>query len=487
MSSDLDPQALRSRAKRGVVFLGVRAVAVQAIAFVGNVALARLLTAQEFGVFGVLQFVLALFTLLGDVGLGAALIQRGGTPTREQLSSVFWVQLLFGLVVVGAVFLLAPWVVGFWPDLPGETADLLRVLSVSFVLTLARSVPSVLLERQLSFGKLAVLEFLLTAVYYVAATTFAWLGYGARSLIWAVVVQALLGVLVAYAFYPWLPSLTLKWREVKPILAYGVAYQSKNLVGFANSAIVPLLGGRLLGTAAVGYITWAQSAAYQPLRIVQLLSRVNFPLLSRLQDNPAEYRRLVERGLMLSGLVVLAFVAVCFGLGEQLVRLIYGPQWLPALPVFYVFVACVGVGFIVPMVTSALDAAGKPRIIATLSAAWMVLNWVAVGAAMMWQQTTLTFVLAYSVHVFAGNLGLLWVLRAEIPSAGMLYVLLTGGASAAIAALVGRAVLARDAGFGAVVLGCVLIVAVYGLLTFATNRRVYRELAQTLVTFGSRR
>lgn len=486
MSSDLDPQALRSRAKRGVVFLGVRAVAVQAIAFFGNVALARLLTAREFGVFGVLQFVLTLFTLLGDVGLGAALIQRGGTPTREQLSSVFWVQLSFGLVVVGVVFMLAPWVVGFWPDLPGETADLLRVLSVSFVLTLARSVPSVLLERQLSFGKLAVLEFLLTAVYYVAATTFAWLGYGARSLIWAVVVQALLGVLVAYAFYPWLPSLTLKWREVKPIVSYGVAYQSKNLVGFANSAIVPLLGGRLLGTAAVGYITWAQSAAYQPLRIVQLLSRVNFPLLSRLQDDPGEYRRIVERGLMLSGLAALAFVAVCFGLGEHLVRLIYGPRWLPALPVFYVFVACVGVGFIAPMVTSALEAVGKARLTATLSAAWMVLNWVAVGAAMVWKQTTLTFVLAYSIHVFAGNLGLLWVLRREMPSAGTWYVVFTGGTSSAIAALVGRAVLPPDAGVWAVVFGCVLVVAVYGVLTFVTNRRVYRELVQTLVTFGSR-
>src|SRR5690606_11296409 len=265
--STADPATLRRRAKRGVVFLGARAVAVQAITLLGNIVLARQLTPVEFGTFGVVQFAPSLFTLMGAFGLGAALIQRPEAPTREQLSSVFWLQLGTGVALFALVYLAAPWVVGFWPDLPEQAPLLLRVLGASFVFVMLRGIPCVLLERQLSFGKLAVLELLLTCGFYATATVLAYRGYGARALLWAVMVQTALGVGVAFAFRPWRPGFTFSASFVRSIFGYGVAYQSKSLVGFANGALIPLVGGRALGTAAVGYLTWAQSAANQPLRI----------------------------------------------------------------------------------------------------------------------------------------------------------------------------------------------------------------------------
>lgn len=475
MTPELDATTLRQRAKRGVVFLAVRALAVQAVTLFGNIALARQLTPSEFGTFGVVQFVLSLFTLLGDVGLGAALVQRRELPDTEELSSVFWLQLGFALAVVALVFGVSPWIVGFWPDLPAGSVDLLRLLSVSFVFTMVRVVPSVLLERELSFGKLAILEVASTFAFYATATSLAYSGQGVDALLWAVLVQALLGVAAAYSFRPWRPRFAVRWAFVRGILGYGVAFQTKNLVGFANSAIVPLVAGRLLGTTAVGYVTWAQSAAYQPLRVVQLLSRVNFPLLSRLQDQPNEYRRLLERGLEVSALAAYAFVAVCFGLGEPLVRLVYGARWIPAMPVFYVFVASVGVAFIAPMVTSALEAIGKPRLTASLSLAWMVLNWLVVGVVMWFERSLTAFALAFSVHVFVGNLGLLWISRTHIPGFGITRVLVTGSAAATLAAVFGRWFTPPDASLVLALGGVLMVLLVYVLLTFSTNRRVYRE------------
>ena len=144
MTPELDPATLRQRAKRGVVFLALRTAAVQVITLCGNIALARQLTAREFGLFGVVQFVLSLLTLLGDVGLGAALIQRPQSPTREELSSVFWLQLGLGVVVVAAAMGLTPWLVGFWPDLPADAVTLVQWLSLSFVFVMWRAIPSVL-------------------------------------------------------------------------------------------------------------------------------------------------------------------------------------------------------------------------------------------------------------------------------------------------------------------------------------------------------
>jgi O-antigen/teichoic acid export membrane protein len=478
VTAEFDSATLRQRAKRGVVFLALRTVAVQATTLVGNIALARQLTASEFGVFGVVQFVLSLFTLLGDVGLGAALIQRSQTPTREELSSVFWLQFAIALAVVGAVLGLSPWVLGFWPDLPTPAVKLVQWLSVSFVFVMLRAIPSVLLERQLSFGKLALLEFSGTLTFYATAVSLAYTGHGVDALLWAVLIQALILAILVFALCPWWPGFVFQTSFVRSVLGYGFAYQTKNLVGFANSAVVPLVAGRWIGTAAVGYLTWAQSAAYQPLRVVQLLARVNFPVLSRAQD-PEEFRRFVTRGLELSGLAAFAFVAVCLGLGEHLVRWIYGEKWIPALPVFYVFVVSMGTAFIAPLATSTLEAAGKPRLTALMSSAWTLLNWVAVGAAMLVEQSVLVFALAYSVHVFVGNGVALYVLRREVAGLDVSRVLISSALATAIAAWVGRLLMPADPsawsviGIGGAILAC------FVAFTFVTNRRIYRELIAT--------
>lgn len=479
MGSDVDSRSLRERAKRGVVFLGARTVAVQLITLGGNIALARRLTPAEFGTFGVVQFVLSLFTLLGDVGLGAALIQRRELPSERDLSSVFWVQLAFAGVVVGLVFGFSPWVVGFWPDLPPDAVNLLRMLSLSFVFVMLRAVPSVLLERQLSFGKLAVLEFSSTLGFYATATLLAYRDYGVEAMLWAVLTQAIVGAGVAYVLRPWLPRLAFHWSFVRSILSYGVAYQAKNLVGFAHNALIPLVVGRSLGTAAVGYVTWAQSAANQPLRIVQLLARVNFPLLSRVQDQPDEFKRFAERGIQVGALVAYAFVALCLGLGEPLVRLIYGERWLTALPMFYVFSASMGAAFIAPLAASALEAIGKPRLVAALSLAWVILNWIVVSGTMLVVRTPLAFALAYSVHVLVGNFLLLLALRREVTGFAVGRVLGTSAIAAVCAAIVARWFTPAAASAVWVTAMVLVTVTVYALLVTLTNLRLVAGLVRT--------
>jgi len=77
-----------------VFLLAGRTVSQQIVILGGNVYLARLLGPGEFGAFWIVQFALSFFTLFGDVGLGAALIQKKDAATQDELSSVFWSQIL---------------------------------------------------------------------------------------------------------------------------------------------------------------------------------------------------------------------------------------------------------------------------------------------------------------------------------------------------------------------------------------------------------
>jgi len=83
---------------------------------------------------------------------------------------------------------------------------------------------------------------------------------------------------------------------------------------------------------------------------------VNFPLLSRLQDDREAFARSIERTIQVCATVTLLFVALFMGLGPAVVQAIFGDKWMPALPTLYVFAAAISVGFLVPIISGALDA-----------------------------------------------------------------------------------------------------------------------------------
>lgn len=167
-----------------------------------------------------------------------------------------------------------------------------------------------------------------------------------------------------------------------------------------------------------------------------------------------------------------------------MVRWIYGERWIPALPVFYVFVATMGAAFIAPLATSALEAAGQPRLTAAMSLAWTLLNWAVVGGAMWFTQSVLAFAVAYSVHVFVGNGVALYVLRRQVPGLDVARVLLTGVLAAAASAGLGRLVMPANPGAWSILGAGCAVAALFVGLTFAANRRVYREW---IATSGLRR
>jgi len=444
----------------GVFLLTGRTVIQQLIVLVGNVYLARLLGPLEFGAFWIIQFALSFFTLFGDAGFGGALIQKRHSATKEELSSVFWAQMLMGLCVVGVVFATAPWLVEIWPTLPHHAAWMLRALSLSLLLTSLRVIPTILMERELHFGRLSLIDLMLTLSFYGCAVWLAQSGHGSNSLIVAVLVQGLVGVVTAFALHPWLPGLHFSLPILRPILKFGIAFQAKNIIGFVNGAVMPLYAGRVLGPYPLGIVTWSQNTAFFPLKVVEILGRVNFPLLSRLQHDEQAFARTLEKTIQICSVVTLLFVALFLGLGPKLVHIIYGDKWVPALPTFYVFTVAISIGFVSPIVNGALDAVGKPAIMMRLGMYWTALNWAAVATTMHFAKGALAFSIGYCVHILVGNLAVIFVVKQLVPAARLGPGIRAGLLAAAAATAVGRLVLLPWVGGGITLIAAILLATV---------------------------
>lgn len=478
---------VRRSAARGVAVLAVRTVLTQGIALAGTVVLLRVLSPEELGTFAVLQFVLVFLQFFGDAGVGGALVQRQEEPSRHALASVFTFQAILGLILVAVAWVAAPVIRNVWPGLPPSAPMLLRAMALSFLITVLRVAPSILLERRLRFGAVAVTEVVQTAAFYAVACGSALRGLGDWTWPLAVMAQALAGTVVLLIAQPWRPSIALDLGILGPLIRFGLPFQLKNLVGFVNSAVTPLYGGAALGPSAVGLVNWGQQLAHLPLRLVEVIARVSFPLFARLQYDREGLARVVERSLQIGAAGVFFSSGVFLTMGHEIATLVFTEKWVPGLVALYAFSLALCIGFVSPIAGAALDALGRPGIMARLSLGWTAINWVVVPVATS-RWGLKGFVLGLCVHVVVGNLAVLAVLRRLLPEVSFLRAVHAPAAGGLVTAALGWLVLrpwATDLPRLAVALvGAALL---HGAVVVLLDRQALRIVRDLLTTSATRR
>jgi O-antigen/teichoic acid export membrane protein len=412
----VDVAGLQRRARFGIMALVGRTAAMQLIVLGGDIYLRRRLEPADFGLYAIVQFALAVFMQFGDVGLASALIRQAEVPSRRELSSAWCLQMLVAASITVVLWVGAPSILAFWPGMSKDGIWVLRALSVDLLLSSARLTPTLLMERELQYGRLSVLDITLSVTYYLVAVGLAFSGFGVMSLAYAVLVRSACGVIGAHLLRPFRPSLVLDWALIRPTLHFGVRFQLKSIVGFLCTAVAPVYGGRVLGQAQLGFINLGQSTAFFPLRLVEVMARVSFPLFSRLQNEPKAFAATLERGVMVSAMGTLFFVGLSVGLGPQLIYVVYGAKWLPAVPIFYVFAVAFGVGFLHPVVAPAIDALGKPGLNLKLMVSWTAGILVLVPLLTP-RYGALGFAIGYCVPMVVGNGVVILILKKLVPDA----------------------------------------------------------------------
>jgi O-antigen/teichoic acid export membrane protein len=418
-ASSPQESALRRRARSALGLLALRTVLLQLMTLGGQVSLARLLDPRDFGVYAILRFALSFFVFFGDVGLGGALIQKKQSPTDDDIANVFTLQLLLASGVVGLVWVSAGLVEHIWPDLPTSGPWLLRVLAADLLLTALRTIPSILMERGLEFAKLAALDVCLSLTFYATAVGLAMAGYGADSLVVAVLAQGFVGAFLAFALHPFRPRLRLNRDVLRPIVKFGLPFQATLLIGFLNGAVTPIYAGTMLGARSLGLINWAQDTAYFPLKAVDIVGRAAFPLYSRLQSDPRSLGESFGRAVHLSAIATAFFVALVFSMGGRIVHVVFTDKWQPALPLLYIYAATISIGFYTPIVGALLNATGRPGLLFKLSCIWVALACLVVPLTTpRWGVQGYAF--GYCFHVIVGNVLMLTLTPQLVPHSHLL-------------------------------------------------------------------
>ena len=93
---------LRRQALSGVKWTGGATLITATLQFLQIVVLARLLLPEDFGLMALVTIVIGFVQTYTDMGISGAIVQRQDA-TVQQLSSLFWLNILVGLGVFGVL------------------------------------------------------------------------------------------------------------------------------------------------------------------------------------------------------------------------------------------------------------------------------------------------------------------------------------------------------------------------------------------------
>ncbi|MDB6454293.1 lipopolysaccharide biosynthesis protein [Falsirhodobacter sp. 20TX0035] len=271
--------------------------------------LSRFLSAEEFGIAGLIIVVTGLAQVIGDVGTRLALVQKAEITPLE-IDSVFWMNLTIGLALTGLTIAFAAPIAGLF-DTPAM-AEPLRWASSVFLITAIQGVPNSLLERGMRFRELALGEAAGTAAGAITAIILVLLGFQLGALIAQLIMFSLFACLMVNLQARWRPRLRFSFGALTPMLGFGAWASFASLITFIGAnAERPILAAAL-STAALGYFTLAAQIVQTPLRtIVQVVRTLTLPVFARMQDDPERARRAY---LNVCHALMVVMSPICFGL-----------------------------------------------------------------------------------------------------------------------------------------------------------------------------
>lgn len=374
---EIEIRDIARRSVRGVFALTSRTFVLQVIALITSFILTIFLDPATFGVFFVVSAAIAFLSYFSDIGLAAALIQKKESVSSKELKVTFTVQqiLVISLVIVA---LFASGFVGKFYSLDREGVLLFQALVFSFFLSSLKTIPSIILERDLRFEKLVIPQIVETLFFSIVVVSLAISGFGILSFTYAVLARGFSGLIAIYIISPWMPSIAFSKEVLKKLLSFGIPFQANSVLALIKDDLLIVYLGRVLPLSEVGFIGFAQKWALMPLRLVMdNIIRITFPSFSRLQSRKDVLRVAVEKSIFASTFFVFPALTGLIILSPYLLQII--PKylkWEPAMLSLFFFALNAIFSSVSTPLTNLLNAIGKIKITLYLMIFWTVATWI---------------------------------------------------------------------------------------------------------------
>jgi O-antigen/teichoic acid export membrane protein len=318
-----ETRSIGRAAALGAALIASRSALTQLLALGALVVLTRQLSPREFGVLAFGMAIAAFATAFADLGLAAGLIRTPRDPTTVQLRAALALQLLTTCVATA---------IGCAIGFNGGTVGAVTAIMLLSLPILAWQTPArILMERDLAYKRLSLIEFAQSLAYWTAAVIAAFSPAGVWGVAAASVVQTVVGAAMTFVLVPrgrLTPLFSLD--EIRPMLRFGAGFQAVSVTNLLRDQGINVAVGAVMGLSGLGVWNVASRVLRVPFTIFAAVWRVSYPSMARIVQIDPRPRRVLEGGTALAAVTCGFLLAPLGGASVVLVPLLFGSEWRQA-------------------------------------------------------------------------------------------------------------------------------------------------------------
>ncbi|WML90404.1 lipopolysaccharide biosynthesis protein [Thiothrix lacustris] len=297
-----------------------------------TIYLARLIGPEKFGFVGVLTIFMLLAESVVSSGFTQALVQRSHQLTKEDASTIFYVNFGWSMLMYALLYISAPWIADFFHQ--PELVDISRILFLVIIINSLAVVVRAKLTIKVDFKSQAIASTVATLLSAILAIFLAQHGYSYWALVWLIISKSLFASIGIWLFCRWLPQWRFSMESFRSLFKFGSNLMFAGFVATLVNNLYVALIGRFYDATQVGYFTQASNLSnYLSQFISSSLQGVTYPIMTSIKEDRERlinvYKQLISITMLVSLPLLVGFAAI----SDDFVRLLLGDEWKPVVPV----------------------------------------------------------------------------------------------------------------------------------------------------------
>lgn len=304
--------------------------------------LARLLVPADFGIMAIVVSVTAFMQVFTDLGVSTAIIHYQDA-TQDELSSLYWLNVLVGASLMLLVIAASPWISRLIFHEPALT-PFLALISVNFLFLAVGQQLRVMAEKTLRFAVLARVEIIAALGGSGTAVVWAWRSPSVYALVAGVLVSGFLQAVLLWllASEGWRPAMRMHLGEIRRFLRFGAYIVGGDFVNSLARQADILVGGMFFPAATLGIYSLPRNLSLNLNFVTNpIITRVGLPVMARMQHDEAFLRSVYLKTLRMTASVNFPIYLAMAVFSRSVVLVVFGEKWLSSAPLL-VFLAIWG-------------------------------------------------------------------------------------------------------------------------------------------------
>ncbi|AGF54990.1 PST family polysaccharide transporter [Clostridium saccharoperbutylacetonicum] len=346
----------KSKLKNGIMITFIAKYSNVITQLIINSILARLLMPEEFGVIAIITVFISFFNILGDMGIGPAIIQNKSLDDKE-ISDIFKFSVMGALVIAIGFYFFSYFIAFFYTNRIYIKLGFLLSFSVFFFI--CNIVPNALIYKKQNFKLVGIINVCANIGVGIITITLALNGWSYYSLIFDSISKSLFIFIFSFTFSKIKIKKGYSYNAVKKIRNYSSYQFLFNFINYFTRNLDNILIGKFLGSSTLGYYDKSYKLMLYPVQnLTNVITPVLHPVLSEYQDQiDVIYDTYIEVVKVLAYIGI--FVSVyCFFSSKEIIRIMYGTNWDKSIPAFRILSLSIVIQMVLSSIGSIFQSTG---------------------------------------------------------------------------------------------------------------------------------